>query len=75
MARVFAGGREVDIPTDERGYGKVRDIYAKAKIPIQRVLVQQKSNGENCVVPKSGMILLTPEARFMDTCTVKRGCS
>ncbi len=54
--RIFAAGREIDVPTDENGNVDVVEVRRAANIPDDRSLIQQRSSGENFVLPRSGQV-------------------
>ena len=71
--RIFAGGREIDVPTDTQGNVNVVDVRRAANIPDDRMLVQQRPGGDNYVLPKNGQISINSNDRFMDAPRAVRG--
>ena len=71
--RIFAGGREVEIPTDSEGNVNVEQVREAANIPPERALIQQRSSGENIVMPRHGQVRLNPYDSFMHAPRARRG--
>jgi len=71
--RIYAGGREIEVPTDDQGNANVAELRQAANIPGNRMLVHQKPTGENEIIPKSGQVNLNPYDRFMDSPRAVRG--
>ncbi len=71
--RVFAGGREVEVPTDSNGNAEAVDVRRAANLPNDRTLILQRPSGENVIVPNRGDIKLSPYDRFMDAPRAIRG--
>jgi hypothetical protein len=71
--RIFAGGREIEVPTDTQGNVNVVDVRRAANIPNDRMLVQQRPEGENIILPRQGQIAINPSDRFMDAPRAVRG--
>ena len=72
--RIFAGGREIDVPTDENGNVDVVEVRRAANIPDNRSLIQQRSSGENFVLPRNGQVNINPYDRFLGAPRAERGC-
>lgn len=70
--RIFAGGKEVDVPT-RGGRANVVDVKRVAGIPNDRMLIQQKPNGGNTILPQNGEFDLKSSDRFMDAPVARRG--
>ena len=71
--RIFAGGREIEVPTDSQGNVDVVEVRRVANIPNNRMLVQQKPGGENFILPKKGQVNINSNDRFMDAPRAVRG--
>ena len=71
--RIFAGGREIEVPTDSEGNVDAVEVRRVANIPNNRMLVQQKPGGENFILPKNGQVNINPYDRFMDAPRAVRG--
>ena len=71
--RIFANGREIDVPTDSMGNVNVEQVRQAVNIPTERTLIQQRNSGENTILPKYGQVRLNPYDRFMDAPIAKRG--
>jgi hypothetical protein len=71
--RIYAGGREREIPTNSDGDVDAVEVRRAANIPDDRALIMQRSSGENFVVPKRGRIHVNPWDRFMETPRAERG--
>lgn len=71
--KIFAGGREIDVPTDDNGNVNVVEVRRAANIPDDRSLIQQRSSGENFVLPRSGQVSVNPYDRFMGAPRAERG--
>lgn len=71
--KVFANGREVDVPTDQDGNVDVVQVRRAANIPNSRDIIQQGSDGSNTLMPKKGMMSASPYDRFMDVSRAQRG--
>ena len=71
--KFFAGGREIEVPTDSEGDVDAVEVRRAMGIPNDRVLVQQKPGGENFVLPRSGQVNISPYDRFMDAPRAVRG--
>lgn len=71
--RMFAGGREIEIPTDSEGNADVQEIRQAVNIPMNRMPIIQRDTGENFIVPYNGQIQLHPYDRFLDAPIAKRG--
>jgi hypothetical protein len=71
--KIFAGGREIDVPTNAQGDVNVADVRRAANISNNRLLVRQKPTGENIILPKSGRVSIDPYAQFMDAPRATRG--
>ncbi len=63
--RIFAAGREIEVPTDANGDVDVGEVRRTANIPNDRSLIQQRSSGENFILPRNGHISVSPYDRFM----------
>ena len=70
--RIFAGGKEVDVPT-RNGRANVVDVKRAAGIPDDRMLIQQKPDGGNSILPQNGEFDMKPSDRFMDAPRARRG--
>ena len=71
--KIFAGGREIDVPTDGNGNVDVVEVRRAANIPDDRSLIQQKPSGENFILPRSGRFSINPYDRFMGAPRAERG--
>ena len=71
--KIFAGGREIEVPTDTQGNVNVVDVRRAASIPNDRMLVQQRPGGENVILPKQGQVTINPYDQFMDAPRAVRG--
>ena len=71
--RVFAGGREIEIPTDSDGNADVEQIRDAANVPGSRALIRQNPSGQNTVMPRHGRVRISPHDRFMNAPRAKRG--
>ncbi|MCF7955253.1 MAG: hypothetical protein K9M75_05585 [Phycisphaerae bacterium] len=71
--RIFAGGREIEIPTDSEGNADVEEIRRVVNIRENRMPIIQRNTGENFIVPTNGQIKLNPYDRFLDAPIAKRG--
>lgn len=71
--KIFAGGREIDVPTDDNGNVNVVEVRRAANIPDDRSLIQQKPSGENFILPRSGQVNINPYDRFMGAPRAERG--
>ena len=60
--KIFAGGREIEVPTDTRGNVNIVDVRRAANIPDDRMLVQQRSGGENNIL---GLSRPDPHYKFV----------
>ena len=70
--KIFAGGREIEVPTRD-GKANVEDVKRAAGIPDERMLVQQKLDGGNSILPQKGIFDLKPSDRFTDAPRARRG--
>ncbi len=70
---IFAGGREIEVPTDPQGNVDVAQVRRAANIPDDRMLVQQRPGGENFILPRQGQVAINPYDRFMDSPRGVRG--
>ncbi len=73
IMKIFAGGREIEVPTDSQGNVNVVDVRRAVNIPNDRMLVQQRPGGENCILPKRGQVAISPDDQFMDAPRAVRG--
>ena len=71
--KIFAGGREIDVPTDSQGNADVAEVRRAANIPNNRMLVQQRPNGENNILPRQGQVAINSYDQFMDAPRAVRG--
>lgn len=71
--KIFAGGREIEVPTDSQGNVDAVEVRRAANIPNDRVLIQQKHDGGNFIIPKKGNVNMDPYDRFMDAPRAVRG--
>lgn len=71
--KMVIGGKEYSVPEDSRGNVDVVEARRIANIPDNRMLVRQDENGENRIMPKSGMVSVNPYDRFTDTGRGVRG--
>jgi hypothetical protein len=71
--RIFAGGREIDVPTDSRGNVNVEDVRRVVNVPVSRALILQRPSGENSILPKHGLVEIGPYDRFIQAPLAKRG--
>jgi hypothetical protein len=71
--RIYAGGREREIPTDSEGNADAVEVRRAANIPDDRAMILQRPSGENFVVPKRGRVHVDPWDRFMETSRAERG--
>ena len=73
MARIYVGGREVDVPRNWRGNANINQIRQAAGVPRGRMLILQRRSGENMVMPDGGQVGVDPYDHFMDAPRAKRG--
>jgi len=73
MARIFAGGREIDVPTDAEGNVDVEQLRDALNVPRRRTLIRQRTSGENTVVPRRGRIKISPYEHFLEAPIAIRG--
>jgi hypothetical protein len=71
--KIYAGGREIEVPTDEQGKVNVGEVRRTMNVPDGRLLIQQKPTGENVVLPNQGTVQINPYERFMESPIAKRG--
>ena len=71
--KIFAGGREIEVPTDSEGNVDAVEVRRAANVPNDRMLIQQKPGGENVVLPKNGRVNISLYDRFMDAPRAIRG--
>ncbi len=71
--RIFAGGREIEVPTDSQGNVDAAEVRRAANIPNDRMLVQQSPGGENLILPRQGQVAINPDDKFMDAPRAIRG--
>ena len=71
--KIFADGREIEVPTDGNGNVEAVDVRRANNVSNDRMMIQQKPGGENFIVPKSGKIHVDPYDRFMDAPRAVRG--
>ena len=71
--KIYANGREIEVPTDSKGNVNVQEVRRVANIPDSRMIIQQQSNGDNNILPKNGLVPISPYDRFMDSPRAKRG--
>jgi hypothetical protein len=71
--RVFANGREVEVPADNDGNVDVVQVRRAANIPDDRDVIRQMPEGANALIPKRGNLRVNPYDRFMDISRAKRG--
>ena len=71
--KIYAGGREIEVPTDEQGRVNVGEVRRTMNVPDDRLLIQQKPTGENVVLPNQGAIQINPYERFMESPRARRG--
>jgi hypothetical protein len=74
MARIFIGGREIEVPTDG-GNVDVRQVREAVGVPENRVLIRQLPSGENFVTPRRGQMRLDPYEHFLEAPICVRGKS
>ncbi len=71
MARVFVGGREIEIPN---GQMSVDDLREAAGVPPSRALIRQDRSGANSMLPRRGYVTVNPQDHYRDAPIAKRGC-
>jgi hypothetical protein len=71
--KVCANGREIDVPTDNQGNVEVAEVRRIANVPDNRMIIQQKPNGENIILPQYGLVRVDPYTHFMDSPRGRRG--
>ena len=71
--KTYAGGREIEIPTDPDGCVDIPSLRRAIGTKRNRPLIQQEPTGENFVLPTSGKVRLSPFSRFLDTPRTIRG--
>lgn len=71
--RVVANGREISVPTDHNGYVEIAEVRRAANVPDDRMMIHQKPNGENAILPHNGRVLVDPYTHFMDSPRGRRG--
>ncbi len=71
--KMFAGGREVNIPTDEQGKVNAVEVRRILDIPDNRQVIQQKPTGENFLLPKKGQVQLDSYDQFLESPRAVRG--
>lgn len=71
--RVYARGQEIEVPTDSQGNAEIAQVRRVANIPDDRMLIQQKPNGENAILPRRGLVNISQLDRFMDAPRAVRG--
>jgi hypothetical protein len=71
--KIYANGREIEVPTDSEGNVDVHEVRRMANIPENRMLIQQHSNGNNNILPKYGIVPINPYDHFVDSAPAKRG--
>lgn len=71
--KLFAGGREIDVPTDQNGNVDVVEVRHAANIPDNRQIIQQKPTGENFLLPQKGQVQLNPYDQFLGAPRAERG--
>ena len=72
MARVFIGGREVEVRDGQMPVEELREV---AGIPANRALIRQDYSGANTMLPRRGYIRVNPGDHFRDMPIAKRGFS
>ena len=63
--KIFAAGREIEVPTNAPGDVDVAEVRRAANIPNNRSLIQQRPSGENFILPRNGQVSVNPYDRFM----------
>ena len=71
--RMMIGGREVEVPTNSNGQVDVVEARRRANIPDNRAIIQQRSSGENYILPKRGTVNVSPYDHFMESPRAVRG--
>jgi len=71
--RIFAAGREIEVPTDGNGNVDAVEVRRAINIPSDRAIIQQRPSGENHILPRSGRIHLDPYDQFMGAPIAERG--
>lgn len=71
--RIFAGGREIDVPADDNGRVDVSQLRQAIGCAPDRALIQQEQSGENVVLPKGGKVPLGPYSHFIEAPRAIRG--
>ncbi|AQQ71398.1 hypothetical protein SMSP2_01772 [Limihaloglobus sulfuriphilus] len=72
--RVFAGGREINVPQRSNGRVDARELRNAMGVPDNRVVLQQKPNGGNTIIPRDGELDIKNFERFMEAPRARRGC-
>ena len=71
--RTFAGGREIEIPTDSDGYVDVNLLRRTIGVEKDRILMQQLPSGKNIILPKRGRVPVPPFSHHRDAPRSIRG--
>ena len=72
MARIFIGGREIEVPEDAEGYVNVEQLHEAAGVPRDRAIIRQTPSGENTVIPRGRRLRVNPYDRFIDAPRARR---
>ena len=73
MPRVFANGRELQVPHDWRGRVNVNELREMIGLRRGRELILRRNSGENMVLPRHGRFALDPYADLVEVGAAKRG--
>jgi len=71
--KIMAGGHEVEIPTDAEGQVDVAELRQTLGMGRDRMLIHQKSTGENVVLPKRGRVQMDAYSHLLNAPVAKRG--
>jgi len=71
--RMFANGREIDVPEQHDGTVDVQELRRIAGVSEGRMLAQQKRTGGNHVVPTDGRVAVQPYEHFIEVPRAERG--
>jgi hypothetical protein len=73
MARIFVGGREIEVLEDRNGNIDVEQLRQAAGVPRHRALIRQTRSGENVVLPTHGRMTVNSYEHFLDAPRARRG--
>ena len=73
MARIMVNGQVVDVPSQNDGMVRTRDVQRAADIPQNRAMVLMKPDGSNELVSGSDRFRYEPDFTVMDQPISERG--